>query len=260
MCLFRHRSHFSPAGLQLQLLEEGLVVLRAVGVAGAGPNDHDWLLDGLPWGALKLHLDGFGVVRGTAPAIAADPTEPGFVGMQARAILELQVDGFQGLLGAETLFTFLVCGRRGLLFARPNHAEATLLHHLTLAVPVGDPGGPAHAAALRTRAPLRGLLNAVDTGVRDFHPYGGFWSVGWKGQASQCPLLIWATGPLFTALPRHGHFSRSWAVGTGQQDIQLAAGHTANLPISAGTVVLTVWFKLLSVAVNDAIEHTVVSL
>lgn len=82
----------------------------------------------------------------------------------------------------------------------------------------------------------------------------------WKGQASQCPLLIWATGPLFTALPRHGHFSRSWAVGTGQQDIQLAAGHTANLPVSAGTVVLTVWFKLLSAAVNDPIEHTVVAL
>lgn len=50
-------------------------------MAGAGPNDHDWLLNGLPWGALKLHLDGFGVVGGTAPAIAADPTEPGFVGM-----------------------------------------------------------------------------------------------------------------------------------------------------------------------------------
>lgn len=108
-CFLRHRSHFSPAGLQLQLLEEGLIVLRAVGVAGAGPNDHDRLLDGLPWGALKLHLDGFGVVGGAAPAIAADPAEPGFVGMQARTILELQVDGFQGLLGAETLFTFLVC-------------------------------------------------------------------------------------------------------------------------------------------------------
>lgn len=107
MCFLRHRSHFSPAGLQLQLLEEGLIVLRAVGVAGAGPNDHDRLLDGLPWGALKLHLDGFGVVGGAAPAIAADPAEPGFVGMQACAILELQVDGFQGLLGAETLFTFL---------------------------------------------------------------------------------------------------------------------------------------------------------
>lgn len=82
----------------------------------------------------------------------------------------------------------------------------------------------------------------------------------WKGQASQCPLLIWATGPLFTALPRHGNFSWSWAVRTGQQYIQLAAGHAANLPISAGTVVLTVWFKLLSAAVNDPIKHTVVAL
>lgn len=135
-----------------------------------------------------------------------------------------------------------------------------MFHHLALAIPVGDPGGQAHAAALGTCAPLRGLLNAVDAGVRDFHPYGGFWPVGWKGQASQCPLLSWATGPLLTALPRYGNFSWSWAVGTGQQYIQLAAGHTANLPISAGTVVLTVWFKLLSAAVNDPIEHTVVSL
>lgn len=135
-----------------------------------------------------------------------------------------------------------------------------MFHHLTLAIPVGDPGGQAHATALRTRAPLRGLLNAVDTGVRDFHSYRGFWSVGWKGQASQHPLLIWATDPLFTALPRHSNFSWSWAVWTGQQYIQLAAGHTANLPVSAGTVVLTVWFKLLSAAVNDPIEYTVVSL
>ncbi|OBS57742.1 hypothetical protein A6R68_11133 [Neotoma lepida] len=64
----------------LQLLEEGLIVLRAVGVTGAGSNDHDWFLDGLPWGALKLYLDGFGVVGGAAPTIDADPTEPGLVG------------------------------------------------------------------------------------------------------------------------------------------------------------------------------------
>lgn len=63
-------------------------------MTGAGPDDHDWFLDGLPGGALKLHLDGFGVVGGAAPTIAADPTEPGLIGMQASAILELQVDGF----------------------------------------------------------------------------------------------------------------------------------------------------------------------
>lgn len=170
------------------------------------------------------------------------------------------MDGFQGLLCAETLFTFLVCWLLGLLFTRPNHAETSLLQHLTLAVPVGDPGGQAHSAAFGARTPLRGLLNTVDAGVRDFDPYSGFWPVGWKGQASQCPLLIWATGPLFAALSRHSNFSWSWAVRTWQQHIQLAAGHTANLPISAGAVVLTVWFKLLSAAVNDPIEHAVVSL
>lgn len=64
-------------------------------MTGAGPDDHHWFLDDLPWGALELHLDGFGVVGGAAPAITANPTEPGLIGMQARAVLELQVDGFE---------------------------------------------------------------------------------------------------------------------------------------------------------------------
>lgn len=69
--------------------------MRTVVVTGAGPDDHHWFLDDLPWGALELHLDGFGVVGGAAPAITANPTEPGLIGMQARAVLELQVDGFE---------------------------------------------------------------------------------------------------------------------------------------------------------------------
>lgn len=64
-------------------------------MTGAGANDHHWLLYNLPWGALELHLDGFGVVRGAASAIAADSTVPGLVGMQACAVLKLQVDGFE---------------------------------------------------------------------------------------------------------------------------------------------------------------------
>lgn len=64
-------------------------------MTGAGPDDHHWFLDDLPWGALELHLDGFGVVWGAASAIAADPAVPGLVGLQARAVLELQVDGFE---------------------------------------------------------------------------------------------------------------------------------------------------------------------
>lgn len=87
--------HFPSAGLQLQLLEEGLIVLRTVGVTGTGSDDHHWFLGDLPWGALELHLDGFGVVGGAAPAIAADSTEPGLVGMQAGAVLKLQVHGFE---------------------------------------------------------------------------------------------------------------------------------------------------------------------
>lgn len=99
VCLCRYASwdtlHFPYAGLQLQVLEEGLIVLRTVGMAGTGPNDHHWLLDDLPWGALELHLDGFGIVGGAAATIDAGPTEPGFVGVQAGTVLELQVDGLQ---------------------------------------------------------------------------------------------------------------------------------------------------------------------
>ena len=76
-------------------------------MTGAGPDDHHRLLDDVPWGALELHLDGFGVVGGAAAAIAADPAVPGLVGVQARAVPELQVDGFEGLRGTETLFSFL---------------------------------------------------------------------------------------------------------------------------------------------------------
>ena len=64
-------------------------------MTGAGPDDHHWLLEDLPWGALELHLDGFGVVGSAASAIATNPTEPGLVGVQARAVLKLHVDGFE---------------------------------------------------------------------------------------------------------------------------------------------------------------------
>lgn len=131
-------------------------------MTGAGPDDHHRLLDDVPWGALELHLDGFGVVRGAAAAITADPAVPGLVGMQARAVLELQVDGFKGLHGTETPFSFLICLLPGLWFTGPHHAEPGPLHHLTLGIPVGDLRGEAHAAALGTRAPLCGLFNAVD--------------------------------------------------------------------------------------------------
>lgn len=70
-------------------MEEGLIVLRAVGVAGTGSNDHDWFFDDLPWQTLKLHLDGFGIVGRTAAAVTAYPTEPRLIGVQASAILEL---------------------------------------------------------------------------------------------------------------------------------------------------------------------------
>lgn len=163
MCFLSDRLHFPSGSLQLQLLEEGLIILRTVGVTGAGPNDHHWFLDYLPWGALKLCLDGFGIVGSAAPTITADPTEPRLVGVQAGAVFELQVDGFERFLGAETLFSFLICWLLRLLFTGPHHAEPSLFQHLTLTVPIGDPGGEPHTTALRACRPLCGLFNAVDT-------------------------------------------------------------------------------------------------
>lgn len=64
-------------------------------MTGAGPDDHHWFLDDLTWGTLELHLDGFGVMGSAASAITTDPTEPGLISVQASAVLELQVDGFE---------------------------------------------------------------------------------------------------------------------------------------------------------------------
>lgn len=65
------------------------MVLRTVAVTRAGSDGHHWFFDDLPWGALELYLDGFGVMGGAAPAITANPTVSGLVGVQAGAVLEL---------------------------------------------------------------------------------------------------------------------------------------------------------------------------
>lgn len=41
-------SDFLSAGLRLLCLEDSPIVLRTVGVTGAGPNDHPGFLDDLP--------------------------------------------------------------------------------------------------------------------------------------------------------------------------------------------------------------------
>ena len=46
-----------------------------------------------------------------------------------------------------------------------DHTQSALLHHLTPAILISDPGGHPHAAGLRAGAPLCGLLNAVQARV-----------------------------------------------------------------------------------------------
>lgn len=107
-------------------MEESLVVLGTVGVTGAGTDDHDWFLDGLPRRALELHLDGLGIVGGAAAAVTADSAEPGLVGQQAGAVLVLQMDGLQRLLRAETLFSLLQEKRRSHVRDDGHFSEGSL--------------------------------------------------------------------------------------------------------------------------------------
>lgn len=69
--------------------------------------------------------------------------------------------------GRLSLGSYLICWLLVFLFTGPHHAEPSLLHHFTLWISVGDPGGKTHATALGTCAPLCGLFDAVDAGVRD---------------------------------------------------------------------------------------------
>lgn len=66
-----------------------------------------------------------------------------------------------------------------LLIAGSNHTQPTLLHHLTPAVLICDPGGHPHAARLRARSPLCSLLNAVQAPVPSVKTHSFFLTVGW---------------------------------------------------------------------------------
>lgn len=78
-------------------------------------------------------------------------------------------------------------------------------------------------------------------------------------QVPQCLRLIGVTDPLFTALPGHFDFPGSRAVGLGQEQVFVTAGHTADLPILTGALVFAARLEGLSALVNDPVEHTVIS-
>lgn len=102
-CLFVFSSHkleSSPCGsrhvavhlLVIHRLED-VVLPGAVIVAGAGLDEHHVLLHDLPVGALELHGQGGGPVRGAAAAIQADAAELWPVGLGGGAAGDLKLHG-----------------------------------------------------------------------------------------------------------------------------------------------------------------------
>lgn len=159
-------------------------------MAGAGLDEHHVLLHHLPVGALELHGQGGGPVRGAAAAVQAHAAELRPVGLGGGAAGDLELHGLGDSGGADALFTFL--RRDGQMFlsifhqrirsltkavmkgggAHPDallqlglawahHTQPSLFLQATFAIVVGDPGGDAEAAALGAGAPLSGLNQAV---------------------------------------------------------------------------------------------------
>lgn len=61
-----------------------------------------------------------------------------------------------------------------------DHTQPALLHHLTAAVLIGDPGGHAHPTCLRAGAPLCGLLNAIQAGIPTVKTHSFLLTIGWR--------------------------------------------------------------------------------
>lgn len=92
--------------------QEDVVVTGAVMVAGAGPDEHHLLEEGVPLGALELHLCGArGVGRAAAP-VRAHPAELGLVGPRTGAARQLEPHGLLGLGSAHTFLSLLSGGTK----------------------------------------------------------------------------------------------------------------------------------------------------
>lgn len=76
------------------------------------------------------------------------------------------------------------------------------------------------------------------------------------GKASQCTGLSWRlTHPSLAALSRHLDLAWHGAVWSRQHHVQVAAWHTADLPITAHTLVLTAGEKGLAVLIDGAVQN-----
>lgn len=87
MYLLELKSTVTGAGRKLV----DVVVTWAVMMTNTGINKHHWFPDDLAFRTLELHLSCLSAVRGAAPAISAQPTKTGLVGLDACAILEGEV-------------------------------------------------------------------------------------------------------------------------------------------------------------------------
>lgn len=71
-----------------------------------------------------------------------------------------------------------------------DHAQPTLLDHLTALVLVGDPSGYPHATRPRAGRPLCGLLDAVHAGVPGINAHRLLLSVGYGTQSKRLLVSI----------------------------------------------------------------------
>lgn len=235
--------------------QEDVVVTGAVVVAGAGPDEHHLLEEGVPLGALELHLCGArGAGRAAAP-VRAHPAELGLEGPRTGAARQLEPHGLLGLGSAHTLLSLLDALLLGSV-AGADHAHATLLFQLALLVVVGYALGDAHAAALGALAPLRRLDDAVIPRALQLLPIGWHLAIHCHGCLEGIIPLVLTAHPVLTALAWDRDPARRGAVGRGQPDVVAAGGHAADLPVHADALVLAAGLESLAAAVDHPSQVT----
>lgn len=97
-------------------------------MAGAGLDEHHVLLHHLPVGALELHGQGGGSVRGAAAAVQAHAAKLWPVGLGGGAAGDLELHGLGDSWGADALFTFLQRDGRMFLSIFHHHVSERKQH------------------------------------------------------------------------------------------------------------------------------------
>lgn len=77
-------------------------------------------------------------------------------------------------------------------------------------------------------------------------------------ETSQNHFVLRVTDPLLAALSGHFNLPGEGAVRAGEQQVEVAAGQAADLPVPAGALVLAAGLEGLPVAVDHPVEHAVI--